>query len=158
MRRFNSLRRPISPADAELQDEPTREQRAPLSLRLIICCPGGTGTLPIVAWFELRRIEAGHLFALPFPWDAPASDLEGEDAGKSAVEFRIPAFMFLGWVTAYYADSWPRRQCQSPSSIAPASQNPPGNWRVSRIAPHGLRQTRLVDWSHVSACACCHIQ
>ena len=27
--------------------------------------------------------------------------------------------------TAYYADSWPRRRCESPSSIAPASQNPP---------------------------------
>jgi hypothetical protein len=27
--------------------------------------------------------------------------------------------------TAYYADLWPRRKCQSPSFIVPASQNPP---------------------------------
>ncbi len=91
-----------------MQDETSRNQNDPLSSQWILCCLGLTGALLVIAWFELLRVEDGHLFAVALPWDAPASELEIRDARDSAAHFRLPALMLLGLVGTAAAFSGPK--------------------------------------------------
>lgn len=68
-----------------------------------------TGAMLFAAWYELRRVEQGQLFAVSFSWDAPASSLEVQDAQATAADYLVPAMGFLTLAGVVVASAGPRR-------------------------------------------------
>ncbi len=65
------------------------------SRRWIVCGLLITGLLATAAWFELQRVRDGGLFLVSASWDTAATEIEKQDALRSAADMQWPAVVFL---------------------------------------------------------------